>query len=68
MEADVELPRALMNPPEEGDLTQDVKDQLENFVYTMYCPKGVNIHHIPDLRWHLFCKHLAEKQQVAKKE
>jgi hypothetical protein len=30
----------------------------------MYCPKGVCITSIPDLRWHLFCKQLAESNRL----
>ena len=56
MKADVGLPRALLKLPVEGDLTQEVKDELEKFVCLKYCPKGVHITNIPDLRWHLFCK------------
>ena len=50
MKADVGLPRELLKLPVEGDLTQEVKDELEKFVCLMYCPKGINITNIPDLR------------------
>jgi len=43
---------------------QDVKDALAQFVCLLYCPKGTNITDIPDLRWHLFCKHLAESTKL----
>ena len=45
---------ALMKLTEEGDLMQEVKDALASFVCLLYC----HITSIPDLRWHLFCKHL----------
>ena len=64
MKADVNLPRALMKLPMEGDLTQEVKDELAKFVCLRYCPKGICITSIPDLRWHLFCKQLAESNKV----
>ena len=32
MKADVDLPKALLKLPGEGDLTQEVKDALEKFV------------------------------------
>ncbi len=64
MKADVGLPRALLKLPVEGDLTQEVKDELEKFVCLKYCPKGVRITNIPDLRWHLFCKQLAESNKL----
>ncbi len=64
MKADVDLPRALMKLPVEGDLTQEVKDQLAKFVCSRYCQKGVRIVSIPNLRWHLFCKQLAESNKL----
>ena len=64
MKADVDLPRALLKLPVEGDLTQEVKDALEKFVCLKYCPKGVRITSIPDLRWHLLCKQLAESNKL----
>ena len=47
MKADVDLPRALLKLPVEGDLTQEVKDALEKFVCLKYYPKGVRITSIP---------------------
>ncbi|SMN02506.1 hypothetical protein SPONN_1209 [uncultured Candidatus Thioglobus sp.] len=61
MKADIDLPRALMKLPVEGDLTQEVKNEL---ACSRYCPKGVHITSIPDLRWHLFCKQLAESNKL----
>ena len=56
MKVDRDIISALMKLTEEGDLTQEVKDALANFVCLMYCPKGIHLTSIPDLRWHLFCK------------
>ena len=64
MKADMDLPRALLKLPVEGDLAQEVKDELEQFVCLKYCPKGVRITSIPDLRWHMFCKQLAESNML----
>ena len=64
MKADIGLPKALMKLPLEGDLTQEVKDELSKFVCFRYCPKGVHITSIPELRWHLFCKQLAESDKL----
>ena len=64
MKADVDLPRALMKLPVEGDLTQEVKDELAKFVFSRYYPKGIHITSIPDLRWHLFYKQLAESNKL----
>ena len=62
--ANVDLPRALMKLPLECDLAQDVRDTLIKFVCSVYCPKGVVITSIPELRWHLFCKQLAESNRL----
>ena len=53
-----------MKLTKEGDVTQGVKDALAKFVCLLYCPKGIHITSIPDLRWHLFCKHLAESTKL----
>ena len=59
-----EVISALMKLTEEGDVTQDVKDALAKLVCLLYCPKGIHITSIPNLRWHLFCKHLAESTKL----
>lgn len=64
MKVDRDIISALMKLTEEGDRTQEVKDALANFVCLLYCPKGIHITSIPDLRWHLFCKHLAESSKL----
>ena len=38
MKADLDLPRAFMKLPMEGDLTQEVKDKLARCVCSRYCP------------------------------
>ena len=55
---------ALMKLTNESDLTQEGKDALASFVCLLYCPKGIHITNIPDRRWHLFCKHLAESSKL----
>jgi len=62
--AEVDVPRAHIKLPMEGDLTQKVKDELTKFVCSKYCPKGVRITSIPDLRWHLFCKQVARSDKL----
>ncbi len=64
MKADHKVITALMKLTEEGDVTQEVKDTLARFVCSLYCPKGIHITDIPELRWHLFCKHLAESSKL----
>ena len=61
---DSDIIAGLMTLSEEGDLTQEGKDALANFVCMVYCPKGIHITSIPDLRWHLFCKNLAESGKL----
>ncbi|KAG1696938.1 Follicle-stimulating hormone receptor [Nymphon striatum] len=55
-----------MKLPEDDDLTpqEEVKDILASFVCLAYCPNGIQIANIPDFRWHLFCKHLAESNKL----
>jgi len=55
---------AVMKLTEESDVRQDVKDALAQFVCLLYSPKGTHITNIPDLRWHPFCKHLAERTKL----
>jgi len=64
MKADSEVVAALMKLTEESDVTQDVKDALAQFVYLLYCPNGTHIRNIPDLGWHLFCKHVAKSTKL----
>ncbi len=64
MKADVHLSRALMKLPMESDLSQEVKDELAKFVCSRYCPKDVRISSIPNLKWYLFCKQLAESNKL----
>jgi hypothetical protein len=61
MKADINLPRALLKLPVDGNITEDVKEELAKFVCLKYCPKGVSIASIPDLRWHL---QLAESNKL----
>ncbi len=51
------------NLTEEGDLTQ-VNDAWANFVCLIYCPKGIYVRTIPDIRWYLFFKYLAESSKL----
>ena len=64
IKAERNIVKALMKLPEDDDLTQEVKDILASSVCLAYCPKGIQIASIPDLRWHLFCKHLAESNKL----
>ena len=37
--------------------TSEQLAMLVSFVCAAYCPKGIEINGIPELRWYLFCKH-----------
>ena len=37
---------------------------LATFVSAAYVPEGIQIASIPELRWHLFCKHMAESDKL----
>ena len=63
--AERNIVKALMKLPEDDDLTQEMKDILASFVCLSYCPKDIKIAGIPDLRWYLFCKHLAENNKLS---
>ena len=49
-----------------GNETVDDKLQLAlaQFVCTAYCQKGIQISSIPELRWHMFCKYIAESDKL----
>ena len=37
---------------------------LASFVCNAYCPNGIEINSIPELRWYLFCKHMADRNML----
>ena len=47
-----------------NELTEDLISTLASFVCAVYCPKGLHVKSIPPLRWHLFCKHMAESDKL----
>jgi len=64
MKGDSQVIAALMKLTEDSDVMHDVKDALAQFVCLLHSPKGTHITNIPDLRWHLFCKHQAESTKL----
>jgi len=44
----------------EAEVTDGLLSTLAGFVCAAYAPKGITIKMIPELRWHLFTKHMAE--------
>ena len=65
LESDDDVIRALCMLCDDTDGTEDfLESTLAKFVCTAYCPKGLQISSIPDLRWHLFCKYMAESEKL----
>ena len=64
MKTDEEVINALQMLLDEADMTEGMLSTLESFVCAAYSPKGINIKKIPELRWHLFCKHRAESDKL----
>ena len=51
---------ALQMLEEEEEVTDGLLSTLAGFVCAAYAPTGITIKMIPELRWHLFTKHMAE--------
>ena len=49
---------------EEAEVTEGMLSTLAGFVCAAYAPKGITIRTIPELRWYLFCKHMAESDKL----
>src|SRR6218665_1318756 len=48
----------------EAEVTQTMLDNLATFDSAAFSPKGININTITELRWYLFCKHMAESDKL----
>jgi len=65
LESDDDAIRALCMLRDDTDVTEDfLQLALSRFVCNAYCPKGLQISSILDLRWHLFCKYMAESEKL----
>jgi hypothetical protein len=64
IEADEEVVGALTMLSSDRDVTEDLLTILAKFVCAAYCPRGIQIRDIPELRWHLFCKQMAESEKL----
>ena len=65
LESDYDVIRDLCMPCDDTDVTEDfLESTMARFVCTAYCPKGLHTSSIPDLRWHLFCKYMAESEKL----
>ena len=64
MEAEDHVIEALRTLHDDEDVSEDLKKSLAQFVCTAYRPKGILLSSIPELRWHLFCKYMAESDKL----
>ena len=64
LKADEDVINALQLLLDEAEVKDGMLLTLASFVCAAYSPKGINIKTIPELRWHLFCKHLAESDKL----
>ena len=64
LKADDHVIRCLLTLSQTSDVTEDMMTTLASFVCTAYLPKGIQIDNIPELRWYLFCKHMAESDKL----
>jgi len=64
LKADDHVVKALQMLSQTSEVTEDLLSTLAEFVCTVYLPKGIQIDNIPELRWYLFCKHMAESDKL----
>ena len=64
LKADDHAIKALQMLSHTKKVTEDLHSTLAKFVCTVYSPKGIKIDNIPGLRWHLFCKNMAESEKL----
>lgn len=64
LKADGDAIRALQMLSENIEVTEDLISTLASFVCAAYCPKSLQIQTIPEMRWYLFCKHMAESEKL----
>ena len=64
LQASDDVMKAFLALSENHAISDEVVSSLAEFVCAVYCPKGVNITNIADLRWHLFCRNMAESDRL----
>jgi len=64
MEAEDNVIEALYTLCDDVDMSEGLQLTLAKFVCTAYRPKGIQLSSIPELRWHLFCKYMAESEKL----
>jgi len=64
MKAERDVISSLQTISIEAEVTETMLATLTSFVCAAYSPKGIYIKTISELRWHLFCKHMAESDKL----
>ena len=64
MEAEDDVIESLCMLCDHVDMSEDLQLTLAQFVCSAYRPKGIQLSSIPELRWHLFCKYIAESEKL----
>lgn len=64
MKADTDVISSFQMLSTEREVTDTMFATLASFVCVAYSPKGIYIKTISELRWHLFCKHMAESDRL----
>jgi len=64
MEAEDDVIEALCTLCDDVDISEDMQLTLAKFVCTAYRPKGIQLSSIPEIRWHLFYKYMAESEKL----
>src|SRR6218665_914349 len=60
LKADRNVISSLQMLSTEAEVTDSMLANLASFVCAAYSPKGIYIYTISELRWYLFCKHMAK--------
>ena len=64
MNSDIDVVNSLLMFSTEKDVSENMLATLVRFVCAIYSPKGICINTIPEMRWYLFCKHMAESDKI----
>ena len=64
LETDNDVINALKKLSITSEVTEELLSTLARFVCAAYSPKGIHIESVPELRWHLFCKYMAESDKL----
>ena len=64
MKSDIDVVNSLLMFSTEKDVSENMLATLVRFVCAIYSPKGICINTIPEMRWYLFCKHMAESDKL----